>query len=488
MKNRYTFLSRFQFNALYKSGELNIDPKCCIDADLPDPVLVKKMAGLLLQLPFFEYDEEYLIIGAEVESNDSSFVRIEIPNVDEVLTLSSEALQALSTKLDSRIQLGCHPWCQQVLSEVQRQWQLKIQEKGVDALWKISGFKEDWKTLDFVPSNLMDLLAQGLKARESCKSKDRQFDNLIIQSIVYDRTEFFPEGYDGYLFDVFEILCNHLQEGYQFKSTQLFPVLEEFHFQKPGRCWEFFKLDRENKNLAAIKTKFRELTSDYLRWEYVFAWFLSQKESIQKKGEFDLDHFRVELNRNFDEYKDERKVAVIMLGAFFGYKYFYDALYDSIELKFFKPKKKIQTQSPARITKKSNPGQTATSPGTLNGKQSGLKKAPGLIPPKDEDGNEMIVESMTEDGVELVATRIKQVQQAAKKEQSAATILEKAEITDENNFLPTRKTGKKWNPYNRRINGLLAKKRSTFVGTRRRLSELYWKKTGDIRSAKFRRP
>ncbi|WP_372775242.1 hypothetical protein [Mangrovibacterium sp.] len=482
MNNIYTFLSRFQFNALYKSGEINIDLKNCIDADMPESVLIKKMADALLLLPFFEYDEEYLIIGAKINSNDTSFPRIEIPNIDEVLVLSNEAKLSLSTKLDNRIQLSYYPWCKQVLSEVQQLWQLKIQEKGVDALWKISGFQEDWKTLDFLPPNLTDDIFQGLKARESYKSKDKQFNNLIIQSIVYDRTEFFPEGYDGYLFDLFEIMCNHLQEGYQFKSTQLFPVLEELHYHKPGRCWEFFKLDRENKNLEAIKTKFRELTSDNLRWEYVFAWFLSQKEYIQKKGEFNLEHYRVELERTFDEYKNERKVAVIMLGAFFGYKYFYDALYDSVTLKFFKPKKTSKGNGSSRLAESSLKSQTSNSGSRANKKQIGLKNEPGTLLFKDDEGNETIVTSTIEDNIEFVTVQKKQAPLKDEKKQSASLAPEKTALPRGNNSFATRKTIKKRKPYNRKIKGHLEEKSGVFIRSKRYSSDSHWKK---IRNKKY---
>ena len=334
--NKYTIIPRFQFTSLYKFGEMFVESTNMISVDLQENVLISKLTDILVKLPYFEYDEEYIILEITTENSESAQIKVLIQQVVEIIALSHQAKISIESKVDRRINIEVTSWSKAILKNIEDYYQRKIVEKGIDALWRISGFEGEWRNENSLPANVLDDLILGIKERASFKSKDKQQKNILVQAIVYDRTEFFPSGNDGYLFDIFEILCNYLKVNYQFKHTELYPWLLEKHIYGKANCWQVYTGDISNIKLKNIKSKLVENYPSAIKWENALAWFLAQKEAIRKKGQFDPIQFPIDLKNGLKEYEAERKMAVILLGAFFGYKYLYDALYDEIPLKFFK--------------------------------------------------------------------------------------------------------------------------------------------------------
>jgi len=370
--DKYIILPRFQFTSLYKYGEIYVDSENIVSADIPEIVLVSKLTDIFKKLPYFEYDDEYIILGTTTGNSGTNLIKVLIEQVNEIIALSHQAKISIESKVDSRINIEITNWSKAILKNIEDYYQRKIMEKGIDALWKISGFEGEWRNEKFLPSDILNDLILGIRERGSFKSKDKNQKNILIQAVVYDRTEFFPDGYDGYLFDIFEILCNYLKTNYQFKNTDLYPWLLEKYKSGQTNCWFEYKNDSSNNNLKNIKTSLVANYPSSIRWENALAWFLFQKENIQKKGQFNVQFFRTELERNKNEFINERMMAVILLGDFFGYKYFYDALYEDIKLKFFKESNsniKTETQS----KKNSSNGKSLHKQSVLEGQSSAQK-------------------------------------------------------------------------------------------------------------------
>jgi len=339
---KYIVIPRFQFNSFYKSGYLFVKGTDIVHDNSSDSRLVEDLVGIFKKLPYFEYDDEYLILAVEMEAPENEDTTLSITQVKEIMALSHEALISIESKFDTRIHIITSKWATEVLARMERHYTRLSVENGISALWKISDFIESWKDEFFMSEALLYEIIEGVVERGQTKSLDKMQPGIISQAIVYDRIETFPEGRDGYLFDIFEILCNNLQLGFQFKHTELYSWLLEKHISGQSNCWTTYAQDNSFEKLINIKQTLRSKFPDVkLRWENAIAWFLSQKVVFQKREQFDIKQFRNELNLNLKDFLPERKLAVILLGAFLGYKNLYDSLYDVLDLGFFKKKETI---------------------------------------------------------------------------------------------------------------------------------------------------
>ena len=368
--DNYIVIPRYQFTSFYKYGSIIVRSLDLVSAELDESSLIDELQKKLINLPYFEYEDEYIILKICVENFGKEEILLLIDNVLEFIALNIQAKQSIESKIDPRIQIVTTHWAEEVLKKVEENYSRAFVEKGINALWKIAGFNENWRDEPFYSDELFNNLVVGIAERSFVKSRDKVQNSLITQAIVYDRTEFFPDGPDGYLFDICEILCNHLESGFQFKQTELYQWLLDKYQPEQANCWRTYSKDTSFEKLTNFKQSLSsKLPSDKIRWENSIAWYLSQKNNFQKKGQFDAIKFKFELNDGLKDFLIERKAAVLMLGAFFGYKYLYDALYDVLELPFFKKKPKFENPQPQKevtpfkpITVTQKPGKKAAKP------------------------------------------------------------------------------------------------------------------------------
>lgn len=342
-------MPRFQFSSFYRFGNIIIGSESFIPASFTVDKLISSFVSKFKELPFFEYDDEYIVLLVNVENVISPSTELGINQIKKIIALSNQAKLSMENKIDNRIRIDVEEWGADVLEHVEDYFLKKEIEKGIEALWTICNLSGKWTELQFLSADVLDDLFLGIKERSKTKSREKQQPNLLVQALVYDRTEFFPKGHDGYLFDIFEVLCNNLEQGYQFNSTELFPWLMDKHIPGQANCWNLYKKDESNSKLQKIREVLKSKLFENANMEYALAWFFSQKDEIRNSEAFDKYKFLSEFNKNYNEFANERKMAVILLGAFLGYKYFYDALYDSLSLPFFKDSYKQTISSTHQI-------------------------------------------------------------------------------------------------------------------------------------------
>lgn len=332
MKHFLSILLRNQFNLFYRFGYTYI-PKCqLLEFDGVTSESIKEdLIRLFSETTPFEWEEEYLII--EFDKNglfEGEVFHFQIQDVVKVYPLSAQAKSSIETKIDPRIKLE-RPVFENILPKVEKTIEKHELEKAIQALWNVCDIEDD---LNKYLSNIgLDNIFNGLERRKKgTKPSQIKDGNYWEYVLAYDRFDYFPNSTLGYFFDAGQIFAN--TKGLpSFEGSVLHKFLQGINSSKPEiKIKEIVKLletEEQGEKYVSQTTVNEQL--QYL----ITPLYLMLKDEIRKAEDIKTTNLFKHL-KTLKEFGASFNYAIILLGAFFGFKKFYDAYYENLNLRFYK--------------------------------------------------------------------------------------------------------------------------------------------------------
>ena len=326
LRAHFTMFYRFGYTYIAKSVFIQL--KNGITEDIKSEVI-----KMFESLSPFEYDEEYLIL--KISSNrefDTDNVMIEIQDVAAIFPLSHQAKQSIENKIDPRIRLE-EPIFESSLIEIENFIERKEIYKGIDALWQIGEIKEAFSEVESMIG--MDNILEGLNYRKRGKKASKiEKTNYWSLLIAYDRHDYFPNATIGYFYD----------SGQLFGYSKGLPTFEGSGLHKflknLSQDLKFNEIISSLESHEGSKNYREQTTQGELKSYIVAPLFFRWKEELRKSEDdiFKTTIFNKKTNELsfIHQYPNEVKAALFLLGAFFGFKKFYDNFYDHLNLRFYK--------------------------------------------------------------------------------------------------------------------------------------------------------
>ena len=332
MKNYLAILLRNQFNLFYRFGYTYI-PKCQLleFEGVINESTKESLIELFSETTPFEWEEEYLIIEFDKDGLvEGEVFHFKIQDVVKVYPLSSQAKSSIETKIDQRIKLE-RPIFENILPRVEQTIEKHELEKAIQALWNICGIEDD---LNKYTSNIgLDNIFKGLERRKKgTKSSQIKDGNYWEYVLAYDRFDYFPNSNLGYFFDAGQIFANS-KGSPTFEGSALHKFLQGINSSKPEiKIKEIVKLlETEEQGKKYVSQTILNEQLQYL----ITPLYLMFKDEIRKAEDIKTTNLFKHLN-TLKEFGASFNYAIILLGAFFGFKKFYDAYYDNLNLRFYK--------------------------------------------------------------------------------------------------------------------------------------------------------
>ncbi len=332
MKHFLSILLRNQFNLFYRFGYTYI-PKCqLLEFDgVPNELIKEDLVRMFSETTPFEWEEEYLII--EFDKNElveGEVFHFQIQDVVKVYPLSAQAKSSIETKIDPRIKLE-RPVFENILPEVEQTIENQELEKAIQALWNVCEIEDDLnKYLSNIGlNNILNGLERRKKGTKPNQIKDGNYWEYVL---AYDRFDYFPNSTLGYFFDAGQIFAN--TKGLpSFEGSVLHKFLQGINSSKPEiKIKEIVKLletEEQGEKYVSQTTVNEQLK--YL----ITPLYLMLKDEIRKAEDIKSTNLFKHL-KTLKEFGASFNYAIILLGAFFGFKKFYDAYYDNLNLRFYK--------------------------------------------------------------------------------------------------------------------------------------------------------
>lgn len=321
---------RTQFNLFYRFGYIFI-PNCYLvefDGEINEKVS-DKIEEIFTFLTPFEYDEEYVILHLSKEpTRNFDISKFKLLDVIAIYPLSKQAKKSIEAKIDVRIKLS-EPVFESNIVAVEDVINSNEKENAIEALWTISDISESPESV----MSLIDMQAieEGIKYRQfGAKASEIQSASYYSFLLAYDRYDHFPNSTLGYFFDAGQVFA--YSKGLStFEGSGLYKILSQLDPQI--RFSNILKSLQENE---IAQSYLNQTTQDNGVKNFLVAplFFMLRDElrSLDSMYQSKLLKFPDE----FKKYGIEFKIAVILLGSFFGYKKFYDVYYDKIKPPFFK--------------------------------------------------------------------------------------------------------------------------------------------------------
>ncbi|MDR1183107.1 MAG: hypothetical protein LBL13_14155 [Bacteroidales bacterium] len=315
----YTFISKYEFVEF--DGNITSKTK---------EQVVRKFATITP----FEYDEEYLILHLEKSVSEDSLIRFEIQDIVAIYPLSRQAKGSIEAKIDPRIKLE-KPIFETILSEIESEIEKGEVEKAISALWKICKIEQPLGK--YLTDIGFESIFKGLEHRKKgVKANKIQNGNYWEYLIAYDRFDYFPNSTLGCFYDAGQVFAFSTKRP-TFEGSGLHTFLEKLNSENPTtklpEIIKYLETEEQLKNYASKTT-----TGDIKQY-IVAPLYLMLRDEIRKSE----DITQTKLFKNLDylkEFGDSFYYAVILLGAFFGFRKFYDFYYDTLNLRFYKNYKK----------------------------------------------------------------------------------------------------------------------------------------------------
>ena len=213
-------ISKEEFISLYKYGKLPYPSEKVIN---PVTLTALQLDDVLYEAfkknPFFEYEEEYLIIKFS-DSINSSKQWIEIEDLTEVIPLTAAAKNSLERKFDSRIKFQ-PPKFQHVYARYESYIDFQECLKGALSFWKLARIEGAF--LKIVPD---EIIFKAFNYRIVATKSYEINDSFLTHLFVYDRYESFPNNDLGFFYDVGEIYA-HTKGLNSFKGSKFHFYLEK---------------------------------------------------------------------------------------------------------------------------------------------------------------------------------------------------------------------------------------------------------------------
>jgi hypothetical protein len=284
-------------------------------------------------LAYFVGDEEYLMISLKEYHND--YNKISIENVTEIIPMTKAAKSSLEMKFDNRL-IFSEPYFEEVVDKFEQQIDIEERFNGAKAFCKLSKINEPFKKLidDEVIINSYLLRLNGVNPSNN--------PAYYTQLLAYERYEFFPNNDLGFFYDAGEAFAN-------FKGLPTFVGSNFYNFLQNNKeeysNKTFIEIADSISNAEEIKSFRVSLTNDNIKEFVVAALFQKFKTDLRERDTIigsETGKTIADIKKD-EKYFPELHFAIYLIGAFFGYKKFYDDLYSRIELDIFK--KEIKTIS-----------------------------------------------------------------------------------------------------------------------------------------------
>ncbi|MCE7923606.1 MAG: hypothetical protein DYG98_11150 [Haliscomenobacteraceae bacterium CHB4] len=352
MKQYLNILLRDKFRLFYRFGYTFVHESELVefDGNITDEVREKIVKQFGAVTPF-DYDEEYLILHFEKSINGrGNLIQIDIQDIVKIYPLSQQAKFSIESKIDQRINLE-KPIFETVLPKIESEIERKEIEKSISALWAICKIEVPLEVYVFEIG--LENIFNGLDYRKNgIKANKIQSGNYWEYLIAYDRFDYFPNSTLGYFYDAGQVFA--FSKGLPtFEGSGIYNFLEQLNLTNSAvKLPDIIRfLETEKK----IRSYISQTTTSNIKQYVVAPLFLMLRDEIRKSDNI----IQTKMLKNIDylkKFEDSFCYTVILLGAFFGFRKFYDAYYDSLNLRFFKtyrdkiaPTEKYQEQVPATL-------------------------------------------------------------------------------------------------------------------------------------------
>lgn len=342
MKQFLIIILRNQFNLFYRFGYTFIPKSQLIEFEgVINNETRKRIIKQFKTVTPFEYDEEYLILHLEKETfNESDFIQFEVQDIIAVYPLSLQAKISIESKIDQRIRIE-NPIFETILPLIESEIENNEVKKAVSALWKICNIESP---LEKHITNIgLENIFKGLEFRkQGTKANKIPKGNYWEYLIAYDRFDYFPNSTLGYFYDAGQVFA--YSKGLStFEGSGIHNFLEKLNSQNPAS--KFPDIIRYLETVEQLKGYVTQTTTNEIKQYIVAPLYLMLRDEIRKSEGLT----KTKLFKNLDYLKtfgDTFNYVVILLGAFFGFRKFYDNYYEVLNLRFYKDFKPIQKQTP----------------------------------------------------------------------------------------------------------------------------------------------
>lgn len=341
MEQFLSIVLRNQFNLFYRFGYTIIPKTGLVEFDgiINDKIKESIIKQFKTVTPF-EYDEEYLILHFEKEFiNEGNFIQFDIQDIVSVYPLSQQAKESIASKIDQRIRLE-KPIFETILHLIEAEIENKEVEKAISALWSICKIESPLEK--YIANIGLENIFNGLELRKhGTKANKIQNGNYWEYLIAYDRFDYFPNSTLGYFYDAGQVFA--FSKGHStFEGSGIHYFLEKLNSANPtAKLPDIIKyLETEEQ----LKGYVSQTTTSNIKQYIVAPLYLMLRDEIRKSD----DIAQTKLFKNLDylkKFDDSFNYAVILLGAFFGFRKFYDNYYEALNLRFYKDFKTPQKQT-----------------------------------------------------------------------------------------------------------------------------------------------
>lgn len=328
MKTYIKIISKQEFTSLYRFGKIPYIETSLIDSIDVSTLLFEAFKSL----PYFEGDEEYLII--KIDRSSDSLNYINITDVIEIIPLTRAAKKSFEIKFDNRIHFSDAIY-EDIIQQVEIY--IEIQDKLEGGKSLVNLFLKNNKT-GITVKTIEEAYVSRYRGLKSNQIKADFYTHLL----VYERYEFFPNTELGYFYDLGEVFA-HFKERDTFKGSGFYNFLENNKaLLKEKKLSEIIDFIERSDDINSFKNL---LTLDGIKLYLTGVFYLKFKEEVGSKDsvyETSLPKIMEYIvARKF--YLQENTDALYLLGGFFGFKKFYDDYYGSLNLRIFKKKSGIKT-------------------------------------------------------------------------------------------------------------------------------------------------
>lgn len=342
MDNLY-ILTKQEFTSLYRFGKIPLISNKIVNTVNRNAEEIKsKIYEEFLSMPYFVGDEEYLIISFENVLIGNIWLEIEY--VTEVIPLTKAAKKSFEMKFDDKLDFKDARF-ENIVHKVEEQIDIQERYRGSKAFWILCQVNSEYE-----PLLTNELIESSYHKRINAIKSSEFKDDFFIHLLAYDRYEFFPNSDLGYFYDIGEIFA-HSKGKTSFKGSSFHSFLEN---NKQALSEKSFVQIAQIISGSNDVTKFTEqLTSNGLRQYLASAIFLKFKNDLAERDTIkgSITGQIIKAIRDDKQFINELNLAIYLTGSFFGYKKFYDDLYELVDLKIFKKKAK-HPQKETNVDKK----------------------------------------------------------------------------------------------------------------------------------------
>jgi hypothetical protein len=325
--NYLYIISKQEFTSLYRFGQIPFRLDLIIDCNnLSKSEIEDKLMNNFNSLAYFVGDEEYLMISLNEDNNSKTKIFIE--NVTEIIPMTKAAKSSLEMKFDNRL-IFSEPRFEEVVHKFEENIDIEERFNGAKAFCKLSKINEPFEKLinDEVIINSYLLRLNNVNPSTN--------PSYYTQLLAYERYEFFPNNDLGFFYDAGEAFA-HFKGLPTFVGSDLYNFLQNNKSEYSNKT--FIEIADSISNVEEIK-KFREsLTINEVKEFVVAALFQKFKTDLRERDTI----IGSETGRTIGYIKKDKKYfrelnfAIYLTGAFFGYKKFYDDLYNKLEINIFR--------------------------------------------------------------------------------------------------------------------------------------------------------